>query len=117
MLKNMSFQWRLMSSFSFMGFLVLIVALTGWNGNSRLSNHINTLATNNLLSLDSLWKIKEGQTQIESAQRILFNSELTLKQRQDILALLTLRTTYSVQTRCLKRLYSPIPSLQFLLYE
>ncbi|MFL9462140.1 methyl-accepting chemotaxis protein [Scytonema tolypothrichoides VB-61278_2] len=81
----MSFQWRLISSFSFMGFLVLIVGFMGWNGNSRLSNHISTLANINLLSIDSLWKIKEGQTQIESAQRILLNSDLTPEQRQNTL--------------------------------
>ncbi|MBW4559596.1 MAG: methyl-accepting chemotaxis protein [Mojavia pulchra JT2-VF2] len=86
MLKNMSFQWRLISSFSLMGLLVLFVGLVGWNGNSRLSKHINTLTANNLPSIDGLWKVNEGQSKVEALQRFLLTLDITTEQRQATLA-------------------------------
>ncbi|MGL6284137.1 MAG: Tar ligand binding domain-containing protein, partial [Microcoleaceae cyanobacterium] len=57
MFKNQSMQARLIVAFIFMGLLVLIVALVGLSGSSRLSKHINTLAKNNVPSISGLWKI------------------------------------------------------------
>lgn len=82
MFKNMTLQTRLIVAFLFMGLLVLVVALIGWSGNARLSEHINVLVTNSVPSVTGLWKINEGQTQIESSERALLNSTLTLEQRQ-----------------------------------
>jgi methyl-accepting chemotaxis protein WspA len=86
MLKQMSLQMRLTVAFLFMGLLVLAVALIGWSGNARLSDHINTFSTNSLPSVIGLWKINEGKTQIESSERALINPVLQLPQRQNELA-------------------------------
>jgi methyl-accepting chemotaxis protein WspA len=82
MFKNLSMQARLIFAFMFMGLLVLIVALVGLSGSSRLSKHIDTLASNNLPSISGLWKINEGQTQIESSERGLLNINLSKDRRQ-----------------------------------
>ncbi len=82
MFKNQSMQARLLFAFFFMGVLVLIVALLGLSGSSRLSKHINTLAKNNLPSIASLWKINEGKTQIESSERGLLDVNLSKDRRQ-----------------------------------
>ncbi|WP_016878031.1 methyl-accepting chemotaxis protein [Chlorogloeopsis fritschii PCC 9212] len=86
MFKNLSFQWRMISAFLFMGLLLLIVAVVGWSGTSRLSNHINTLSIINLPSVDGLWKVNEGETQVQSAERLLMNPTITLQQRQEELS-------------------------------
>ena len=82
MFKNQSMQARLLFAFFFMGVLVLIVALVGLSGSSRVSKHINTLAKNNLPSIASLWKINEGKTQIESSERGLLDINLSKDRRQ-----------------------------------
>lgn len=76
MLKNMSLQNRLTSAFVFMGSIVLAVAYVGWSGNIRLSQHIDVLSKSNLPSLNGLWKISQGQTQIQSSDRALINPRL-----------------------------------------
>ncbi|WP_016953675.1 methyl-accepting chemotaxis protein [Anabaena sp. PCC 7108] len=81
MLKTLSLQTRLISGFLFIGLIVLIVALVGWTVNLRLSNAINVLSTNTVPSVIGLWKINEGQTQIESSERALLNEQLTLAER------------------------------------
>ena len=83
MFKNQSMQARLIVAFIFMGLLVLIVALVGLSGSSRLSKHINTLAKNNVPSISGLWKINEGKTQIQSSERGLLDINLTKEGRQD----------------------------------
>ncbi|MEH2382882.1 MAG: methyl-accepting chemotaxis protein [Nostoc sp.] len=80
--KDQSLQGRIMTAFMFMGALVLIVALVGLIGTFRLSTNINTLSNNSLPSLVGLWKINEGQTQIESSERALLITGLTLQERQ-----------------------------------
>lgn len=82
MLRKMNLQARLMSAFILMGLLVFSVASLGWSGTSRLSQHINTIGKNNLPSLEALWEINEGQTQIESSERALLNLALTLPERR-----------------------------------
>lgn len=82
MFKNQSMQARLIFAFIFMGLLVLIVALVGLSGSSRLSKHIDTLANNNVPSISGLWKINEGQTQIESSERGLLDITLNQDGRQ-----------------------------------
>ncbi|MFB8796696.1 MAG: methyl-accepting chemotaxis protein [Microcoleus sp.] len=82
MFKNLSMQARLIFAFMFMGILVLIVALVGLSGSSRLSKHIDTLASNNLPSISGLWKINEGKTQIESSERGLLDINLSKDRRQ-----------------------------------
>ncbi|AFZ14289.1 methyl-accepting chemotaxis sensory transducer [Crinalium epipsammum PCC 9333] len=82
MFKNQSMQARLIFAFIFMGLLVLIVALVGLSGSSRLSKHIDTLANNSVPSISGLWKINEGQTQIESSERGLLDINLGKDARQ-----------------------------------
>ncbi|WP_334729957.1 HAMP domain-containing methyl-accepting chemotaxis protein [Nostoc sp.] len=82
MFKNMTLQTRLIGSFLFMGLIVLTMALLGWFTTNELNQYINILATDNIPSVSGIWKIKEGQTQIQSAERLLFNPEITVSERQ-----------------------------------
>ncbi|MEG4984173.1 methyl-accepting chemotaxis protein [Microcoleus sp. BR0-C5] len=81
----MTLQTRLIGAFLMMGFLVFLVAWVGWNSTSNLSQHLGTIGKNNLPSIEGLWKINEGQTQIESSERALINSALTQAERQEAL--------------------------------
>lgn len=83
MFKNASLQARLFSAFLFIGLIVLIVAIVGWTTDQRLTSLINTLTTNSLPSVMGLWKINEGQTQIESSERALMNGQLDLSERNN----------------------------------
>ena len=80
--KNQSMESRLKLAFGFMGVLILIMAIVGWVNSERLGNHIKTLSINTVPSVDGLWKINEGQTQIESSERALLAASLTLEQRR-----------------------------------
>ncbi|MEH1886024.1 methyl-accepting chemotaxis protein [Nostoc sp.] len=82
MFKNMTLQTRLIGSFLFMGLIVLIMALLGWFTTNELNQYINILATDNIPSVSGIWKINEGQTQIQSAERLLFDPEVTVTERQ-----------------------------------
>jgi len=82
MFKNLSMQARLIFAFMFMGLLVLIVALVGLSCSSRLSKHIDSLASNSVPTISGLWKINEGKTQIESSERGLLNINLNKDARQ-----------------------------------
>ncbi|MEG3850179.1 methyl-accepting chemotaxis protein [Microcoleus sp. herbarium19] len=81
MFKNISFKKRLNAAFIFLAVIVLAVASIGWSGNSRLAGHIDTLANNSLPSISGLWKVNEGQTQIESSERALLDLELNSDER------------------------------------
>jgi methyl-accepting chemotaxis protein WspA len=82
MFNNLSLQARMFTAFLFMGLIVLIVALVGWSATYRLNTHVNTLSTTSLTSVLGMWKVKEGQTQIESSERALLNLKLTIAERQ-----------------------------------
>lgn len=82
MLNNLTLRKQLNAAFIFMAAIVLVVALVGWSGNYRLSGHLNTLGNNSLPSISGLWKVNEGQTQIESSERALLNLELNLDERK-----------------------------------
>ncbi|MDX2230592.1 MAG: methyl-accepting chemotaxis protein [Leptolyngbyaceae cyanobacterium bins.349] len=71
-----------MSAFLIMGGLVLLVAVIGLLSTFRLSGNIDTLSNNSLPSLVGLWKVNEGQTQIESSERMLMVAGLTAQERQ-----------------------------------
>lgn len=66
----------------FMGLLVFIVDWIGWNATGRLSDHIDTIGRNNLPSVEGIWRINEGQTQVESSERGLLNPKLNQVERQ-----------------------------------
>lgn len=82
-LKNWTLAARMMAAFVLMGLIVLIIAVIGWSGAAQLSKHIDTLGNNSLPSAIGLWKINEGQTQIESSERGLLDVQLTSQERQD----------------------------------
>lgn len=86
MLQNQSMESRLKLAFGFMGVLILIMAIFGWSSSERLGKHINTLSHNTLPSIDGLWKINEGQTQIQSSERILLSPGLTVEERSAAIA-------------------------------
>jgi len=86
MFQKMNLQTKLLGSFGIMGGIVLIVGLVGWSGNSKLSKHIDTLGNNTIPSVTGLWKIKEGQTQVQSSERSLLNIGLSQDKRQEELA-------------------------------
>ncbi|ODG99466.1 chemotaxis protein [Nostoc sp. KVJ20] len=85
MFKNMTLQTRLIASFLFIGLLVFTMALLGWFVTNELNQSINSLTLNNIPSLSGAWKIKEGQTQIQSAERLLFNPEITVSERESVI--------------------------------
>jgi methyl-accepting chemotaxis protein WspA len=80
--KEKSLQSRIMAAFLYLGGLVMIVALLGLVTTFRLSGSIETLASNSVPSLVGLWKVNEGQTQIESSERALMILGLTSQERQ-----------------------------------
>lgn len=82
MLKTMSLHGRLMGSFLLMGGVVFVIGLVGWRGTHQLSSHIDTISHNSLPSIDGLWKVNEGQTQIQAAERAIINPELPATARQ-----------------------------------
>lgn len=86
MLQNRSMEDRLRLAFGFMGVLILIMALLGWFTSERLGVHIATLSDNSLPSVNGLWKINEGQTQIESSERGLLSTIITLEERRTEIA-------------------------------
>lgn len=83
MLQNMSLQRRLFTAFLIMGMLVALVALSGLVQTSRLANSLNTFSDNTFPSVMGLWKINEGQTQIESAERSLIDVSSNQQKRQE----------------------------------
>ncbi len=86
MFQRMSLQTRLLGSFMLMGGIVLAVGLVGANGNLRLSKHIDSLGNNTIPSVTGLWKINEGQTQVQSSERSLINTLLSPEKKQVELA-------------------------------
>lgn len=82
MFKNLSLEQRLITAFGFTGGITLVVALVGWSGTFRLSKHIDVFANTVAPSLNGLWAINEGQTQIESSERALVNPNTTAQERQ-----------------------------------
>lgn len=83
MLPKINLQTKLILGFLFMGLIVLTVAIIGWQGTYRLSQHINQIGTNNLPSIVSLLMVHQGQTQVQSSEKALLNPLLTLSQRQE----------------------------------
>ncbi|WP_445630672.1 HAMP domain-containing methyl-accepting chemotaxis protein [Nostoc sp. DSM 114167] len=86
MFKNITLQTRLIGSFLFIGLIVFVMALVAWFVTNELNQSINSLTLNDIPSLSGVWKIKEGQIQIQSAQRLLFNPEITVSERESAIA-------------------------------
>lgn len=82
MFRNMNLQTKLISAFLLMGLIVFVFVGVGWNGVSKLSGHIKTFSDNSLPGAIGLWKINEGQTQIQSSERLFFDPTMTNAERQ-----------------------------------
>ncbi|MEH2240585.1 ATP-binding protein [Nostoc sp.] len=82
MFSKLNLQVKLFGSFGVITAIILIVGTSSYSSISKLSSYINELANNDLPSVDGLWKISEGQVQIESSERLLLNQTLTKQQRQ-----------------------------------
>lgn len=82
MFKNMTLQMRMFSAFLFMGLIVLIVALIGWSGNARLTNHIKTIGETAMPSAISLLRVDAGRSQIQAVERSQMSSRLKPATRQ-----------------------------------
>jgi methyl-accepting chemotaxis protein WspA len=80
--KNKTLQGKIMTGFLSMGGLVFLIASTGLISTFTLSGDINTLSNNSLPSVMGLWKINEGQTQIESSERMFLVPGLSAQERQ-----------------------------------
>ncbi|WP_088890741.1 sensor histidine kinase [Leptolyngbya ohadii] len=82
MLSKINLQGKLFSSFGIIGAIVLLVSAGSSFSVAKLSHYITLLSDNNISSLDGLWRISQGQTQIESSERLLLSPTLTIVQRQ-----------------------------------
>ncbi|MBP5978015.1 MCP four helix bundle domain-containing protein, partial [Brasilonema sp. CT11] len=81
--KNNSLEGRLFFAFLFMGLIVLIVSIIGWISTTRLSNHIYILGDYAFPSVVNLWKMNEGQTQVQSSERSQLNPAASAQTRQN----------------------------------
>ena len=77
MIKNISLQNKLSASFLSLGFIVLLTGSMGYVSNFQLSSHIRDLAQDSLPSIDSLWRINQGLTQIQASEEALANPKVT----------------------------------------
>lgn len=82
MAQNQSMEARLRYAFLAMGGLALLLAVFALVTARSLGGRIQELADNRLPSVDGLWKINEGQTQLQSAQRLLIEPEESAAARQ-----------------------------------
>ena len=82
----MSLQTRIISSFMIVGSLVLIVALIGWFGTLRLSNHVEVIVSNVFPSVVNLWKANEAQSRVKASENLLIVTALTAERRQEEVA-------------------------------
>lgn len=81
MFNKLDLRSRLVSAFLCVGLLVFFAAFLGWTVSLRLNNYIDFVRTNSLVRLESMWRINEGQTQIESSERALITANLTMEER------------------------------------
>lgn len=70
--------------FAMSGLTMLVAALSAFNA-TNLSRDIQELGKNRLPSVDGLWKINEGQTQIQSAQYAILTPGGSVSERQQLL--------------------------------
>jgi len=82
MFNKMTLQRRLSGAFLFMGLIVLVVALVGWNGNFRLTKNINMMSDVTVPSIMGLGNVSQGHILIRSAERSLLNPKLSKTSRQ-----------------------------------
>jgi methyl-accepting chemotaxis protein WspA len=84
--KNQVLQIRSLSAFLFIGLAIVSVGWVSFQGTSWLSNSFNSLANNSMSGTVELWKINDGQSQIQLSENLLLNPALSLIQKQRELA-------------------------------
>ncbi len=82
LIKNMNLKTRMLAAFAFMGLIIFLVALIGVSGNARMSHNIDAIANDAFPSTVALWKINEGQTQVQASDRSLLNPGISFEIRQ-----------------------------------
>jgi methyl-accepting chemotaxis protein WspA len=82
MAQNQSMEARLRFAFLAMGGLSLLLAVFAMVTARSLGSRINELAQTRLPSVDGLWKINEGQTQVQAAQRLVVDPRQSALDRQ-----------------------------------
>ncbi len=80
--KKQSMESQLKLAFLGMGGLAMVVALLGLRTTTSLGGHIKELGENRLPSVDGLWKVNEGQTQIQSSENAILTPGGTETERQ-----------------------------------
>jgi len=80
--KNQSMETQLRLAFLGMGGLSMVVALLAVVSSSTLSSKIHEIGKNRLPSVDGLWEINEGQTQIQASENAILTPGETYAQRQ-----------------------------------
>jgi methyl-accepting chemotaxis protein WspA len=71
--KGLSIELQLLLAFLALGVNIVLVSLMGWWVSQRLVNRLQ--------ATEALWKINEGQTQIQSSERSMLTPFWTLEQR------------------------------------
>lgn len=82
MSKNITLKTKLLGSFASMGVIVLVVALLGWNGSSKLNRHIKMLGNNSLPSVSGWKSVSQGLTAVSAAEQALLNPQLDYVSRK-----------------------------------
>ena len=80
--KKQSMESQLRLAFLGMGGLAMLVALLGLRTTTSLGAHIKELGGNRLPSVDGLWKVNEGQTQVQSSENAILTPGGTAAERQ-----------------------------------
>jgi len=80
--KKQSLESQLRLAFLSMGGLSMLVALLGLRTTSSLSAHIKDLGQNRLPSVDGLWKVSEGQAQIQASENAILTPGASFGSRQ-----------------------------------
>jgi len=80
--KKQSMESQLKLAFLGMGGLAMVVALLGLRTTTTLGGYIRNLGANNLPSVDALWKVNEGQTQIQASENAILTPGATEAERQ-----------------------------------
>ncbi|MEI8249774.1 MAG: methyl-accepting chemotaxis protein [Synechococcus sp. ELA057] len=80
--KKQSMENQLKLAFLGMGGLAMLVALLGLRTTASLSGRINELGSQYLPSVDGLWKINEGQTQVQASENAIVTPGGTAAERQ-----------------------------------
>jgi methyl-accepting chemotaxis protein WspA len=82
MLKNLTLSSRITAAFLLMGLLIFMISAIGWRVSSRLTYQIRQISDNAFPTTVALWKINEGQTQVQSAERSLLNPATPFENRK-----------------------------------